>query len=135
MEEKEKAGEAITPGAEQKAAEKPKKPSIIRPPEYEVSSSPHQHSGDSVSAIMWTVFAALLPAAAVGVYYFGFPALKVLVASVLGCMAVEAAYQKLTGQEIADHLGVSRNTVVRDLAMVRAWLLQALDENRGERDA
>jgi len=92
MEEKQEAKEITTP---------PAKPSIIRPPEYEVSSSPHQHSGDSVSSIMWTVFAALVPAAAVGVYYFGMPALMVLVASILGCMAVEAAYQKLTGQEVS----------------------------------
>jgi electron transport complex protein RnfD len=100
MEEKKAQQETEGPQAE-KAEEKPKKASIIRPPEYEVASSPHQHSGDTVSSIMWTVFAALVPAAAVGVYYFGLPALKVLVASILGCMAVEAAYQKIVGQEVS----------------------------------
>jgi electron transport complex protein RnfD len=101
MEEKQEAKEITTPPVEKKAEEKPKKPSIIQPPAYEVSSSPHQHSGDSVSSIMWTVFAALVPAAAVGVYYFGMPALKVLVASILGCMVIEAVYQKLAGQEVS----------------------------------
>ncbi len=76
------------------------KPSILAPPEYEAASSPHLHSGATVSSIMWTVFAALLPAAVVGVYYFGLPGLTVLAGSVLGCMAVEAAYQKITGQEV-----------------------------------
>ncbi len=50
---------------------------------------------------MWTVFFALLPAAAVGVYYFGIPGLTVLAGSVLGCMAFEAAWQKILGQEVS----------------------------------
>ena len=32
----------------------------------------------------------------------------------------------MTGQEIADHLGVHRNTVLRDLRMARAWLRRAM---------
>jgi electron transport complex protein RnfD len=101
MEEKPKAAPGSEgSSAEVKPAEKPKKASIIQPPEFEVASSPHQHSGDSVSSIMWTVFAALLPAAAVGVFYFGIPCLIVLAISVLGCMAVEAVCQKLMKQEV-----------------------------------
>ena len=34
----------------------------------------------------------------------------------------------LTGEEIAQHLQTSRNTVVRDLAMARAWLKRRLDQ-------
>ena len=37
----------------------------------------------------------------------------------------------MTGQEMADKLGVPRNTVVRDLQMARAWLRQRL-ESEGE---
>ena len=56
-----------------------------------VSSSPHVHSGDSVEKIMWTVVAALLPASLVGVYFFGFGAIKVIALSVLGAVFFEAA--------------------------------------------
>ena len=40
----------------------------------------------------------------------------------------------MTGAEIAAHEGVSRNTVVRELTMARAWLLQQLDEPGGAGD-
>lgn len=33
----------------------------------------------------------------------------------------------MTGQQIGDHLGISRNTVVRDLAFARAWLTCWMD--------
>jgi electron transport complex protein RnfD len=91
---------ASTPpeGAAVKAA--PKKTAALPEPRFEGASSPHLHSGASVGSIMWTVFAALIPAAAVGVYYFGLPGLTVLAASVIGCMAVEAVYQKIAGQEV-----------------------------------
>lgn len=87
------------------AAEKEKKlaarkAAIIKPPEFEVASSPHQHSGASIHSIMWTVVAALLPAAAVGVYYFGWPALRVLIAATVGSMAVEAVYQRIMKQDV-----------------------------------
>lgn len=35
-------------------------------------------------------------------------------------------FSGMAGQEIGEHLGVSRNTVVRELAMARAWLLREL---------
>jgi electron transport complex protein RnfD len=54
----------------------------------------------SAPAIMWTVFAALLPAAAVGVFYFGLPALVVLVTATAGCVAFEALFQRLMRREI-----------------------------------
>lgn len=85
---------------ESKETARPGKTSIIRPPEYQVASSPHQHSGASIHSIMWTVFAALLPAAAVGTYYFGWAGLRVLVLCTAAAMIVEALYQKATGHEI-----------------------------------
>ena len=62
------------------AAAPPAAPKAPAPPVqlYEGASSPHLSAGDSVPSIMWTVVAALLPAAAVGVFYFGIPALVVL---------------------------------------------------------
>ena len=38
-------------------------------------------------------------------------------------------FSGMTGEEIGAALGVSRNTVVRELAMARAWLLAALDDS------
>lgn len=47
---------------------------------------------------MWTIFAALLPAAAVGVFYFGSPALAVLFLSTAGCVALEALVLRLSSR-------------------------------------
>lgn len=91
-------GAAAPAPAKAAAAKAPPKP----PPEpsFDASSSPHLHSGDSVPSVMWTVFAALLPAAAVGVFYFGLPGLLVLALSTAGCVAVEALVQRLLRQEV-----------------------------------
>ena len=40
-----------------------------------------------------------------------------------------SAFGGMSGQEIADHLGVHRNTVVTELRMGRAWLHRALAES------
>jgi len=53
----------------------------------------------------WTAVAALLPAAAVGVFYFGPPALVVLVTSTAGCVAFEALSRRLGGGGTADSGG------------------------------
>lgn len=37
-------------------------------------------------------------------------------------------FSGMSGQQIADHLGVSRNTVVRELTVSRAWLRRELGE-------
>ncbi len=60
-----------------------------------VSSSPHIRSNDSNKKIMRDVAIALTPAAAFGVYNFGFRALLVLVVSILSAVATEWACQKL----------------------------------------
>lgn len=62
----------------------------MEPRTFNVSFAPHVHDGSSVPRIMWTVFAALLPAAAVSVYAFGLPALRVLILSTLLCVGFEA---------------------------------------------
>jgi len=61
---------------------------------------PHLRAGDTVPSIMWTVVAALLPAAAVGVFYFGLPGLIVLVIASAGCVAFEALFQRLMGRTV-----------------------------------
>ena len=70
-----------------------------------LSSSPHIHSGESIAGTMHNVILALLPASLVGVYFFGLPALFVIVLAVVSCMAVEAAAQKAMKKKITVYDG------------------------------
>ncbi len=65
-----------------------------------VDVSPHIHSHESTPKAMWMVFLALAPSAAAGVIIFGVPALKIIVAAVLSCVATEAVIQRLTRKKI-----------------------------------
>ncbi len=67
---------------------------------FRASVGPHISSGESVPHIMWTVSAALMPAAGLSVYYFGLRALLILVVSMVSSVAFEALTQKLTGAKI-----------------------------------
>ena len=60
-----------------------------------VTSSPHIHSGESISKIMWTVFLALIPAGAWGVYCYGANALNLIAASIVTCILTEALILRL----------------------------------------
>ncbi|MHB8173907.1 MAG: RnfABCDGE type electron transport complex subunit D [Nitrospirota bacterium] len=74
-----------------------------KPPEarlFRASVGPHIKSGESVPHIMWTVSAALMPGAALSVYYFGLSALLVLALSIVSAVAFEAATQRLMGAKI-----------------------------------
>lgn len=65
-----------------------------------LSSSPHIHSGETTDKVMRAVIYALLPACAVAVYFFGLPALAVLLICTLGCIATEAVCQRLMGKSL-----------------------------------
>ena len=69
-------------------------------PELIVSIGPHVRAEESTAKIMWTVNAALLPAALMAVYYFGLPALMVIVVSLLTAVLTEAAIQKMLNKEV-----------------------------------
>ncbi|MCM8760353.1 MAG: RnfABCDGE type electron transport complex subunit D, partial [Candidatus Omnitrophica bacterium] len=51
----------------------------------EISCSPHIHSSETTTKIMWYVVIALLPATLGSIYFFGLDAFKVIVVSVLSC--------------------------------------------------
>jgi len=55
-----------------------------------ILSSPHIHGGDSIRITMLTVILALMPAAIVGVYLFGWLAFFMMLLCMVGCMATEA---------------------------------------------
>ena len=65
-----------------------------------LSSSPHVHSGETIPKVMRAVLYSLAPACGVAVYFFGVPALGVLLIATLGCLATEAVCQRLMGQTV-----------------------------------
>ncbi|MBM7581733.1 electron transport complex protein RnfD [Caldicoprobacter guelmensis] len=65
-----------------------------------VSSSPHVYSKDTTVRIMRDVVLALLPAAAVAVYFFGVRAALIMAISVLSAVITEAVVQKLMKKPI-----------------------------------
>ncbi|ALC15051.1 electron transport complex, RnfABCDGE type, D subunit [Desulfuromonas soudanensis] len=66
-----------------------------------LSSSPHIHCGETTDKVMRGVIYALLPACAVSIYFFGWPALLVLFLCTGGCMATEALCRKGMGQPLS----------------------------------
>jgi electron transport complex protein RnfD len=65
-----------------------------------LSSSPHVHSGETTSRVMRAVLYSLVPACGVAIYFFGLPALVVLLVATLGCLATESVCQRLMGQPV-----------------------------------
>lgn len=61
---------------------------------FVVSPSPHVHSGESTSRLMYNVILALIPALAVTLFYFGIGALIVTSISIVACMVFEFLIQK-----------------------------------------
>lgn len=59
-----------------------------------VSPSPHTHSGESTSRLMFNVVLALVPAFAVTLFYFGMGALIVTLISITSCLLFEYLIQK-----------------------------------------
>ena len=60
-----------------------------------VSSSPHVHSGESISRIMVSVVGALVPACIWSVILFGWPAAQTLLLSVAACLGFEWLFVRL----------------------------------------
>lgn len=65
-----------------------------------VTSSPHIRSSFTTQSIMRDVVIALIPAAAYGVYLFGYRAAIILAISIVAAVLTEMACQKLRRQEI-----------------------------------
>ncbi len=67
---------------------------------FYVSSSPHIHDGESIPVIMYNVVIALLPAALVGLYVFGLPAVKMVITCIIFAILSEYIFQKIAGKAI-----------------------------------
>jgi electron transport complex protein RnfD len=61
----------------------------VAPQPFVIEPGPHVHADETTAKIMWTVNAALAPAAVWGAIVFGLPALGVLVASTAGAVGAE----------------------------------------------
>ncbi|HTM01832.1 MAG TPA: RnfABCDGE type electron transport complex subunit D [Candidatus Omnitrophota bacterium] len=86
------------------------------PGPFVLAPGPHVRTSESTASIMWTVNAALLPAAAWGALMFGFPALAVIGASILGAVAAEWGAGRM----------MRARTSVRDGSAVCTGLLLAM---------
>jgi electron transport complex protein RnfD len=58
---------------------------------YLVAASPHLRDVDDIPRIMWSVVIALLPATAMGIYFFSLRAVMLIVFSIAAAVASEAA--------------------------------------------
>jgi electron transport complex protein RnfD len=60
--------------------------------ELELAASPHLKAGVSTARIMWSVVGSLVPLVAASAWYFGYPALLVIVSATLGAVVTERAF-------------------------------------------
>ncbi len=67
---------------------------VAKPERLIVSSSPHFLDTESIPKIMHTVIAALIPAMAASVYFFGLRALLLILVCTGACMLTEYAFQR-----------------------------------------
>ncbi len=65
-----------------------------------LSSSPHLSSSADESRIMIYVIISLLPAAAAGIWFFGAPALRVILYSLVFCILAEAVWCFIAGKPV-----------------------------------
>lgn len=84
---------------------------------FVVSATPHVRSKDSIQGIMRDVVIALVPASVMGIYYFGFKALMLILISIVSAVFFEYLYQKL----------MKKTVTVSDLSAVVTGLLLALN--------
>lgn len=78
-------------------------------------SGPHVGCGSSVSAIMWQVVLALLPATLFGIYLFGLPALFLFLVTVLSTLFFEYLCLRIKGASVA--------ALADGSAVLTGWLL------------
>ena len=65
-----------------------------------VSSSPHVRCNETIPKIMWNVVAALVPAAAFGVCYFGINALVNIIVAVVSAVIFEFLWEKMMHKKV-----------------------------------
>ena len=66
-----------------------------------LNSSPHLHTTNSVPKIMWSVIIALLPTIAMSIYYFGLPAIWMIMTCIIAALATEIVMNYMKGERIS----------------------------------
>lgn len=84
---------------------------------FVVSGTPHVRSKESIQSIMRDVNIALIPATAMGIYFFGIPALILIAVSIVASVFFEWLYQKL----------LKKPVTISDLSAVVTGLLLAMN--------
>ncbi|HIY03991.1 MAG TPA: RnfABCDGE type electron transport complex subunit D [Candidatus Anaerotignum merdipullorum] len=84
---------------------------------FVVSGTPHVRSKESIQSIMRDVIIALIPATAAGIFFFGIPALILILVSIVSCVFFEWLYEKL----------MKKPVTISDLSAVVTGLLLALN--------
>lgn len=82
-----------------------------------VTASPHAHSSETTTGIMFDVIIALLPAAIVSVVFFGIKAFAVIATSVVSCVLFEYISRKV----------MKRSNTLGDLSAVVTGLILAFN--------
>nr|QNO46749.1 ion-translocating oxidoreductase complex subunit D [Methanosarcinales archaeon ANME-2c ERB4] len=67
---------------------------------YTISPLPHVKSRESVKSVMWGTVAALIPISLAAIYLFGFPAIKIILATVVAAVVAEIIIYKAASQPI-----------------------------------
>jgi electron transport complex protein RnfD len=79
-------------------------------------AAPHTHGANSVSRIMFIVILTLVPATALGIYQFGWPAFNILFLCIVSSLLAEAACLRIAGKPVGLFLKDGS-------AVLTAWLL------------
>lgn len=72
----------------------------LEPKKFTVSPSPHFHDPDDTRSCMADVIIALIPALAVGIYFFGWRCLTMCLISSAACVVFEYFFQLLTHRRV-----------------------------------
>ena len=67
---------------------------------FTISAPPHRKSKVTFRSIMWSKVLALVPVSLVSIYFFGIPALSIILVSVLAAVATEFGVQALFKQKV-----------------------------------
>jgi len=65
-----------------------------------VTVSPHLRAPVSTARIMWLVVAAMLPALAGSIWFFGWPAARTILLSLVSCLGFDALGQSMLGRRV-----------------------------------
>ena len=81
--------------------EAPAKEQPKEQPKLIVSIGPHMHDEENTAKIMWTVSGALLPATLMSVYYFGMPAIQVILICIVTSLLTDPQIDPVHGNGLA----------------------------------